>query len=558
VSSSPKQARSRLVHAVQRLVLNAHRTPLRRLPVFAYRAIARATGAYLTRGERDAAVYVRGGVGAGDFLPGLSDLDLAILLPDCPTAPGRAAERVKRRWERLSRALPVLGRLVDLPRVHEDAELEQLVKSSALTYGLSEDGSGEPRAGYFGPQSNLDLLRTLERPGLYSATDDWSLLAGRGRLPREPRRDPQARRIAAWLELVWTWRAASPFVVDPTLTGTASAAVKLVAEPARIWLWLADGERYSGRAGALRTALRRMPEEEPALRRALELQGALSRLPAPALDELLPAALRLSARVAALIADQVADAGTTEVRLTGEPADLVIAGQGQRALALADWRAVVAPELPDESFALRPGDPGDPTVLAGAADRHSGPYPALRAGELMVLPAVPLRRTRLRALKSPVTDPVVFAVAAGHGVAALPDVAGWSARDMARRAIAEHRAWLTHGTGPNEGQVPQGGGHDLGRLLTAARAALFHESLQEGAPELRLTVSATARGLAERSAIADDALGAYRSFARKDTEPPAAVVAAMRELVLELPAYGSQARARPRTRSSTESRSASI
>jgi len=34
------------------------------------------------------------------------------------------------------------------------------------------------------------------------------------------------------------------------------------------------------------------------------------------------------------------------------------------ALPLADWRALACPELPDETFVPRAGDPGDPTALA--------------------------------------------------------------------------------------------------------------------------------------------------------------------------------------------------
>jgi len=541
---------SRIALALQRIVLRLERKPLRRLLAFAYRGIARATGAYLTRSERDAAVYVRGGVGAGDFQPGLSDIDLAIILPDDPAA-GRTAERVKDRWERVARTLPFLQALVDLPRVHEDAELMDLVPSSAFTYGLDDSGSDGRRAGYFGDRSSLDLVRTLERPGLYGATEDWTLLTGPDRRSLEPGRDSQARRIAGWLELVWTWRAAFLTIAEPSMPRTADACVKLVADPARIWLWLADGERASGRADAIRRALWRIPEEEPALRRALELHRALPRLPRAPLAELLPAALRLSARVAALIGDQIVDAGTTELRLAGDSSELVTLGhvrqarEHQRVLALADWRAVAAPELPDESFALWRGDPRDPAVLAEAVNRVAGPYPALRFEELMILPAVPLRRSRLRAVKSAVTDPVFFAVAAGKRVAAIPDAKGWSVRDTAHRAVAEHRAWLEYGSGPNEDDAPSSGGHHLGRLLTAARAALLLESVEDEAPELCLTATETARRLAARSTAAgtvvSEALGRYREFALEGGEPPAKVVAAMHELVIRLPGYGARA-----------------
>lgn len=159
----------------------------------------------------------------------------------------------------------------------------------------------------------------------------------------------------------------------------------------------------------------------------------------------------------------------------------------------------------------------------------------------MIFPAVPLRRTRLRAVKSRVTDPVPFAIVAGEPVAELPEVHGWSARDMARRGVAEHRAWLERPYDAKADGAVSGMGHQLGRLLTAARAALFLESVEDGTPELCLTVAETARRLAARfpaaATITDEALGSYRDFALADGEPRRTVVAALRALVLELPGY---------------------
>ena len=348
--------------------------------------------------------------------------------------------------------------------------------------------------------------------------------------------------------VAWTWRAAFPFIADPSEPRTASACVKLIAEPARIWLWLAQGERASGGTDALARALPRIPEDEPALRRALELRKALPRLPPPPLAELLPAAVRLSERVAETIADQIADADRTAVRLAGDPTELIVAGEaaggsrpeaGAKPMALADRRALVAPELPDEAFAPVDGAPGDPAVLAGWSGRATGPYPALGAAGLMILPAVPLRRTRLRAVISPASEPAPFAVAAGERVAAFPEVRGWSALDTARRGVSEHRAWLADPSGPNEDRSD--GGHQLGRLLSAARAALFLESVEGGEPELCLTVAATGHRLAApdkaTGAVAEEALGCYGEFALTGTQPPPTILTALRRTVLGLRAY---------------------
>jgi hypothetical protein len=89
-------------------------------------------------------------------------------------------------------------------------------------------------------------------------------------------------------------------------------------------------------------------------------------------------------------------------------------------------------------------------------------------------------------------------------------------------------------------------------LFTGARAALFLESVADGAPELPLTVTETARRLSSRSSVAagvaEEALERYREFALRRRHPPAATVSALRKEVAGLPAYvgagaGAEARA---------------
>src|SRR5207253_1218849 len=129
--------------------------------------------------------------------------------------------------------------------------------------------------------------------------------------------------------------------------------------------------------------------------------------PPPLFEELLPAAVRLSSRVARLIAAEAFGEGATEVRLVGEP---------DGTLPLLDWRALVCLEPAPAGFALGEGDPGDRAAIA-AATRGSGPYEALRGDGLLVLPATGLKRTRLRALESPAVSPVPFALLDGSPAA---------------------------------------------------------------------------------------------------------------------------------------------
>src|SRR5215211_3119715 len=522
-------SRSLIGLIAHRVLVRTARTPLARLWALGYLAIARIAAAYLARGEDTPSAYLRGSLKTDDFLPGLSDVDLAIVTAQDQGGPGVARARVNMRWRQLRRTLPSIELILDYPRIHEQSDLADLANASALTYGLERAGS--PKAGYFGNAASPDRVRMLERPGLYEPTTDWHLLSGPDRRPPAPPTDLQRRRIAGWLELLHWWQWAFLVCIDPRRPRTAHLCMKLVAEPARIWLWLAHAERASGRNDALRRALRRMPEEEEALRRALALQRSLPDSPEPPLDQVMPVLVRLSARIAALIATQVEGEGATEVRLAGaDPAELIRAhgpwraidslegGHDPRQLPLCDWRNLTLPDRPDRTFALLPGDPGAPAVVGAAArSRQPGPQPTLEGTGIMVHPAATRSRTRLRAIQCPVSDPVSFALGRSGRVARFANVGGWSAEDTARRAVAEHRARLD--AVRSSSTCPDRAGDALAFLFTAARAALFLETIREGEPLLPVTVTETARRLAVRSSadrtLAEDALQRYRDFAER-------------------------------------------
>ena len=195
-----------------------------------------------------------------------------------------------------------------------------------------------------------------------------------------------------------------------------------------------------------------------------------------------------------------------------------------------DWRALACPPAAEEWFEPVPGDPADAALLGRLAQsRGGGVYPALTAGDLMILPGVPFLRSRMRALQSQVTDPVSFALRRGEAVATFSGVPGFTAAEVAGRAVAEQAAWLT---------VPATDANALGALFCAARAALFADSLEAGEPVLTLTVADTARRLAECSdgaqAIAEEAAGAFAE--RAGVRAPA-TVEALRGLVAGLPAF---------------------
>ena len=289
----------------------------------------------------------------------------------------------------------------------------------------------------------------LERPGLYGTTAGWHLIRGPGWRAPEPARESQERLIAAWLELTFWWRQLFAACAGPAGPRLADMCVKCVAEPARIWLWLVQGERIAGRGEVLRRAIEVMPEEREVLELALALQAELPRSPDPPLAETLPGMIRISGRIAALMDAAAEAAGSTEVRLTGDV-------QGDR-LPLLDWRALVRPPEPQEWFEMRSGDLTEPGALHAAASTRAGPYPTWRAGNVMIRPGSPYLRTRMRAIQCRATDPVSFALAGGESVARFPNLPGWSAADVADRAV------------------------------TSARAARFRQTVAEGDPVLDLT-----------------------------------------------------------------------
>ena len=510
-----------LATGLRRLMVRTGEGPLRPLWALAHAAVQRALGAYLLRGKPGGSCRPRGSFATGDVRYGYSDLDLEILVPD---AGGRNRLAVRRRWTRLVKALPPLAGLVDLA-VYERGELEATRSCSTLR---------STRPLHLVPRPAGDDADLRLRPGLYRA------------------QEPGERRDAAWLELQFTWRWVLGACSREPALERPYQCVKLVSDPARIWLWLEHGERPVTRREVLERALAHLPDEAEAIGHALALQAALGRYPRAELGATLPFCVRMSARIAGRITEDSFAAGETEVRLAGagEPrlalrADRLeglrrLTGDDPELLPLADWRSRAWPQYPDDAFAVTGLDPCDPAALGAAvgAGGDIGPFASMWHEGLMVLPGPGL----LRAVQCEATDPVSFALARGERSARFPDVPGWSAADSAGRALLEHRAWLgawRDGSAPvlaawmeaqDRTSAPEL--QTLGWLFSAARAALFHASVEAGEPELPLTMAATAERLG-----AEEPYVAYAACRRDHRDPPPAVVAALRETVLGLPAY---------------------
>ena len=435
----------------------------------AHRAVARTVFAWL-RPPPGSALYAQGSFGEGEPVPGLSDLDLFVVVPD-DDAPGERHRTLRARWKRAARRLPWLARHVDV-RFAEQSELAAAV-ASAPSIAPAADPPPVPLVAPAGPDEAW--LRT--RPGPFEPTSTWRLLAGPERRP--PVRADVPREAIAWLELSSLWRHAFALVKDPAGAYAPHMAAKLVADAARAWLWLVHRERHSARPAALRRALEVAPAEERWLRRAIDADARLGRRDPPDLTAALGGLARFSELMADRMAALAAGAGSVTVALVGEDD-----GDPAGPRPLADWKGIVLPGCLDDRVVAVPGDPGDPGSVAAALRAHPrGPWPALQAGSIAVLPAleppgsrVSFARFRpvMRSLKCAATDPVPLALFDGRAEAAFPELPGFSARHTAGRAVAEHRAWRTH-----EEQGVDG-------LLSAARAGLFAASVEEGRPELLL------------------------------------------------------------------------
>jgi hypothetical protein len=515
-----------------------------------HRAIAAAAIAYVRRGDPRLTVYRRGSFARGDVVPGLSDVDLVMVGERGPSAdPVATAER---RWGRVTRALPGLGRRISID-LYEASELRKLSAGSMLTFGLppGSDGHvvGPPLRFAAPPLRDPASLRSL--PGLGQLGEDWTRVAGRERRPPAVQRDAQEVRLAAWLHLQRWWRPMFAATTKRSSAEAAHACFKAVAEVARILLAVRFDEHVMDRRTALDVLARRVPSDGPFLGRMAYLRDRLGRSSVP-LAEILGWLLVQSGDLVRRFGDEVGEHGTTDVQLVlGDPEDLILDAADVEALAdlrwragagvttafpLADWRAVVLPAAPDHAAVHIAADPCDPAVLRRlTACAARGPYAVLRHGDLLILPAVAYERAVLRTVQFAGSDPVSFALLDGRDRAAFPEVRGWSIRDQARRAVAEHRGWLDVG---QPGELPWA---RLGRLWSSARAALLLQSLREGEPQLALTVGGAAACLAARApaaaAIAGHALEAYRRCRPVQGAPPARLLEEFERAVQALPVY---------------------
>lgn len=478
----------RPLRALSSVMVRTEQGPLRPLWAGLHAGLLRAASAYLRRGHPDSAVFIRGSFACGDPAYGLSDMDVIVVLAGSTRAGGWHRERLEQRWRRLCRAIPGLARVIAL-KVYEEAELADAAGTTALTYGLGSAAAGALFHGE-GLSNRHYALRT--RPDLYGATRDWRHLAGPDRRPPVPVTTGHDRLVAGWLELQCWWRYVAWCCLHPEDRKVPYYCFKFVAEAARIWLWVAHGERTDGRLDALRRATRLMPADEALVARVLATRRDLASCPGNLLSEVLAWLVCFSSRLAGFIATQVQEVGSTDV-------SLCCADTSRPPVPLVDWRALVMGEPPDGRLILSPSSPCTVAAIARAAlAEQRGSHVALQAPGVLVLPSAdldsrPVPRGALRTIQCDASDPVSLAVVRGDRTASFPNVRGWSAIDLARRAVAEHRMRVLRLR-----KRPVISTDQQALLLSAARAALFLESLEDGEPQLHISGSDIAEALAAR------------------------------------------------------------
>jgi hypothetical protein len=525
-----------------RVMLRTERTALRGIWGLLHRVVIRAL-VLLLRGPA-ATAYVRGAFGYGRPVFGLSDIDLAIVVSSDPRRPGAQRLRVRRRWNSLTGRAPGLADLVSLG-VYEDPELEDAARATFLTANLDPKHRQGPSSGpLFGPGRYQDDLWLRVRPGIYGAATDWRRVAGPERREALAPLDEQDRRIAVWLDLQYWWRQAMVHAIRPS-RHTVSLCVKLVGEPARMLLRLRSGARFDDRLEALEQARALFPDHQAAFRWALDLDRALPRVGSAPISDALEHLATLSTAVARELERELDGVGRTNVELAGSAEPLLSVEARRRGalirnghsagdpLPLADWRAVVLPDLPDEAMIPIELQVGDIRGIARIARRAGcGPYPALRHAGILVLPTEePWRRGLLRGVQCPITDPVSFALLDGSRMASFPEVRGWSVGDWCRRALAEHAERLRW-TGPAQPVA------ELALLLSAVRAAVLYESFCAGRPRLPLTLESLPGEVAEShpgvEPFVSEGLERYRAVLGGGPLPDQGTVGSLRQAVLAM------------------------
>lgn len=220
-----------LSRLIRQFVLMSSRGPVLRLYVWVYRVMAVTTARYVAGAPGVRSVYLRRGLAKGESVPGISDIDLAIITE--PSVVGAQAE-VWRRYRQAKRCCMLLD---ESPDVMDRATFQARRRSTRYQYRLAEG----------------------------KAT--WEVLAGADDLAELPDSDVDQMESSVYFELRYWWALFSWQVLrsrsvrqDPVIRN--ALCYKIVAEFLKIRLALEQRLVVFGRTEALERCEPFLAEDE--------------------------------------------------------------------------------------------------------------------------------------------------------------------------------------------------------------------------------------------------------------------------------------------------------
>ncbi len=224
-------------NSIQRIVVNTSFFPFTHLYQKIYDLSIAVAVLLLKRAEGVAAIYLRRGVGQGEIVYGLSDIDLSVILNDQDEDEEASSvkEKVRVIYNRLSHLIPLFG--------GADSELG--------VYSVSE---------FLELHDDYDFHRYRLNRGKYK----WKLLFGRDIVKTLPELPDSELRLPATEELKVWWE----FLVVEFARSFPSPGFKkkylwykAISEAARVYLFACCGKNSQNRESALNEVKNYLPDE---------------------------------------------------------------------------------------------------------------------------------------------------------------------------------------------------------------------------------------------------------------------------------------------------------
>ena len=216
--------KNKLKNLIQRLVVNTSIPPFTYLYQIIYDLSVRVAALLLRRIDGVLTVYLCRGLAKGEIVYGLSDIDMIVILND--RAEQTVKEKVRTVYDRLSRFIPLMG--------SGDKELG--------VYSASE---------FVNMYQDYDFYRYRFNEGKHT----WRLLSGEDVVKNLPPAEESGLYLPATEEMKAWWIFLNDAELDPgsndSLMKKKYLWYKAIAEAAKIYLLVCQGERTGSRVDAL-------------------------------------------------------------------------------------------------------------------------------------------------------------------------------------------------------------------------------------------------------------------------------------------------------------------